>query len=154
MNRTSALRKKMSALRMARHPSRGARRAARAGVWSPSRTQRYGGVMADSIRPLAPAPRPIRALVIGASGLVGGACFAALRERGHDVLGTYASHGAPGLVAFDFKQHLNLDRLVSGREVVVMASALTHVDFCETHIDEARARNVDDVERLAETCRR
>jgi len=110
--------------------------------------------MADSIRPLAPAPRPIRALVIGASGLVGGACFAALRERGHDVLGTYASHGAPGLVAFDFKQHLNLDRLVSGREVVVMASALTHVDFCETHIDEARARNVDDVHRLAETCRR
>jgi dTDP-4-dehydrorhamnose reductase len=96
---------------------------------------------------------PIRALVIGASGLVGGAFFSALHERGHDVAGTYGSRPRAGLVAFDFKQHLNLEPLVNGRQVVVMASALTHVDYCESHAEEARARNVDDVRRVAKACR-
>ena len=97
--------------------------------------------------------RPIRALVIGASGLVGGAFLSALRERGHDVAGTYGSRPKPGLTAFDFKQHLNLEPLVNGRGLVVMASALTHVDYCESHAEEARARNVDDVRQVAEACR-
>jgi len=97
--------------------------------------------------------RPVRALVIGASGLVGGAFSSALRERGHDVAGTYGSRPRPGLVAFDFKQHLNLQPLVNGCQLVVMASALTHVDYCESHTEEARARNVDDVRRVAKACR-
>ena len=46
-----------------------------------------------------------------------------------------------------------LRELVKGREIVVMASALTHVDYCESHAEEAWARNVDDVGRVAETCR-
>ena len=96
--------------------------------------------------------RSIRALVIGASGLVGGAFFTALRERGHDVAGTYGSRPRPGLAPLDFKQHLNLEPVVSGRHLVVLASALTHVDYCETHPEEARARNVDDVRRVAEAC--
>jgi dTDP-4-dehydrorhamnose reductase len=85
---------------------------------------------------------------------VGGAFHAVLGTRGHEVLGTHGSRPRPGLVPFDFKHHLNLDELVSGREVVVMASALTHVDYCESHPDEARARNVDDVRRVAEACQR
>src|SRR5262245_39333643 len=97
--------------------------------------------------------RPRRVLVIGASGLVGGACFAALRARGHDVAGTHGSRPRPGLVPFDFNQHSNLAELVSGRELVVMASALTHVDYCESHADEAQARNVDDLRRVREACR-
>src|SRR5262245_6592700 len=99
------------------------------------------------------APRPRRALVIGASGLVGGACFAALRARGHDVAGTHGSRPRPGLIRVHFKQHLNLEELVSGRELVVMASALTHVDYCESHADEAHARNVEDLERVGDACR-
>jgi len=109
--------------------------------------------MADSTPSSPRVARPIRALVIGASGLVGGAFFAMLRERGHDVAGTYGSRPAPELVAFDFEQHLNLEPLVNGRELVVLASALTHVDYCESHAEEARARNVDDVRRVADACR-
>ena len=99
------------------------------------------------------AARRVRALVIGASGLVGGAFLSVLRERGHDVAGTHGSRPRPGLVPFDFKQHLNLESLVSDRQLVVLASALTHVDYCESHPEEARARNVDDVRRVAEACR-
>jgi dTDP-4-dehydrorhamnose reductase len=109
--------------------------------------------MPDRTASSTPAARPVRVLVIGASGLVGGAFFAALRERGHDVAGTYGSRPRPGLVAFDFKQHLNLEPLVSGRELVILASALTHVDYCESHAEEARARNVDDVRRVGDACR-
>jgi dTDP-4-dehydrorhamnose reductase len=104
--------------------------------------------------PAPPDPsKRVRALVIGASGLVGGAFFAAFRERRHDVAGTYGSRPRPGLVPFDFKHHLNLEPLVNGCDVVVLASALTHVDYCESHAEEARARNVDDVRRVAEACR-
>jgi len=109
--------------------------------------------MPDAPDPPTPAARPVRALVIGASGLVGGAFFAALRERGHDVAGTHGSRPKPGLVHFDFKQHLNLAQLVNGRDLVVLASALTHVDHCESHAEEAWARNVDDVGRVADACR-
>ena len=37
----------------------------------------------------------MRALVIGASGQVGAGLLAALRDRGHQALGTYAHHPAP-----------------------------------------------------------
>ena len=113
----------------------------------------WSRVMPDTPDPSKRSARPVRALVIGASGLVGGAFFAGLRERGHDVAGTYGSRAMPELIPFDFKQHLNLEPLVSGRELVVMASALTHVDHCESHAEEAWARNVDDVRRVADACR-
>ena len=103
--------------------------------------------------PANESARRVRALVIGASGLVGGAFLSVLRERGYDVAGTHGSRPRPGLVPFDFKQHLNLESLVSDRQLVVLASALTHVDYCESHPEEARARNVDDVRRVAEACR-
>jgi dTDP-4-dehydrorhamnose reductase len=109
--------------------------------------------MADPRRPETRTSPPLRALVLGASGLVGGAFFDTFRDRGHDVAGTHATHPRPGLVAFDFQQHSNLAPLVNGRDVVVMASALTHVDHAEAHPDEARARNVDDVQRVANACR-
>src|SRR5262245_41446840 len=151
MNSTSALTKNTMAFFMARHPSRTlARDVARAehgaALWSRA--------MTDPAATVTRATRARRVLVLGASGLVGGAHFAALRARGHDVVGTHASRPRPGLLLFDFKQHSNLAELVRGREVVVMASAMTHVDRCETHPQDAHERNVDDVRRVAEACER
>ena len=100
-----------------------------------------------------PPATPLDVFVLGASGLVGGAFFAELGARGHRVTGSYASHPRPGLVPLDLRQDVNLEGHVKGRDLVVLASAMTHVDRCESHPDEARARNVDDVRRVAEACR-
>src|ERR1043166_9144348 len=81
-----------------------------------------------------------RPLVFGASGLVGGAIHARLRALGRDPVGTYRTHGKPGLLPLDLAEPDALARWAHGGEVglVVMASAMTHVDRCETHPDEAR----------------
>jgi dTDP-4-dehydrorhamnose reductase len=93
------------------------------------------------IRPLAPGPAAFAALVIGASGLVGGACFAALRARGHDVRARTPRTGARAC-RVRLQATLEPRPARERREVVVMASALTHVDFCETHATKRAARNV------------
>ena len=131
---------------------RGARGRARA-VESAPNAALWSRVMAGTGASSTRATRPFQALVLGASGLVGGAFLAALRARGHEATGTHGSRPRPGLVPFDFERHSNLEELVSGRDLVVMASALTHVDHCESHPDEARARNVEDVRRVVDACR-
>jgi dTDP-4-dehydrorhamnose reductase len=103
-----------------------------------------------------PHPHGVRApsaLVIGASGLLGGAFHHALVERGHAAIGTYRSRPRPGLRPLDLAAGVAglLDE--PSLELVVMASALTHVDYCESHPDEAHARNVEDVRVVVEHCR-
>jgi len=86
----------------------------------------------------------MRALVIGASGQVGAALLRALRARGHDAVGTAARHLFPGLVPLDFTDAAATDRLIveTRPDWVVCPAALSHVDYCEEHPDEARAANV------------
>jgi dTDP-4-dehydrorhamnose reductase len=87
----------------------------------------------------------MRALVIGASGQVGGALAGALERRGHVVLGTHAHAPAPGTVPLDLTDRPAVQRLL--REFrpdwVFCAGALTHVDYCEDHPDEAGCVNRD-----------
>src|SRR5262252_7917689 len=98
-------------------------------------TVRYGrGMDSPSVRTLAAAkPRSIEPLVLGASGLVGGAIYQRLRECGHAAIGTYHTHRKPGLRAYDLAQGLDRFALDTVANPVVLASALTHVDYCETH---------------------
>jgi dTDP-4-dehydrorhamnose reductase len=86
----------------------------------------------------------MRALVIGASGQVGAALLCALRVRGHDAVGTWAHHAYPGLVPLDLADGAALERLLAdGRpDWVLCPAALSHVDYCEEHPDEAFAVNV------------
>jgi dTDP-4-dehydrorhamnose reductase len=93
-----------------------------------------------------------RPLVIGASGLVGGAFLRCLARAGR-VRGTWHRHRRPGLEHFSLDQNpaVFLDRCAP--TLVVLASALTHVDYCETHPDETFALNVDAVRPVVAWCR-
>jgi dTDP-4-dehydrorhamnose reductase len=87
----------------------------------------------------------MRALVIGASGQVGAALMRALRERGHDAIGTYAHHGADGLGALDVTDRGAVERAIEDArpDWVLCPAGLTHVDYCEEHPADAFAINRD-----------
>jgi len=87
----------------------------------------------------------MRAIVIGASGQVGAALLNVLRARGHETLGTYAHHPAPGLDPLDLTDHAAIARIVATAhpDWVFCPAGLSHVDYCEDHEDEAMASNRD-----------
>src|SRR5262249_10289536 len=81
----------------------------------------------------------VRALVIGAAGQVAPALLAALRERGHEAIGTFANHPADGLSPLDVTDAAAVTRAVSNSrpDWVLCPAGLTHVDYCEDHPAEA-----------------
>lgn len=87
----------------------------------------------------------MRALVIGASGQVGTALLAALATRRHEAAGTYARHPAPGLTPLDIADPAAVEGAVGAArpDWILCAGALTAVDYCEEHPEEARAINRD-----------
>jgi len=86
----------------------------------------------------------MRAVVIGASGQVGAALLRVLRTRGHEATGTWAHEAFPGLVPLDFTDPAATERLVADTrpDWVICPAALSHVDYCEEHPEEAFAANV------------
>ena len=86
----------------------------------------------------------MRALVIGASGQVGAALLRVLGARGHTAVGTWAHVEAPGLVHLDFTDAAATERLIAEThpDWVLCPAALSHVDYCEEHPEEAFALNL------------
>lgn len=99
------------------------------------------------------SPKPV--LIVGASGQVGRACRKEFIARGRRVVGTYASHPAEGLVPLDLGRPEEIRALVRdvGPDICVIASALTHVDRCESEPTLATAINAEAVKVLATECR-
>lgn len=98
----------------------------------------------------------MKALVIGASGLVGGALLDALAEAGVDAVGTYAGHARPGLRPLDVRDATAVRDLADDTraQVIYVPASLTNVDYCETHPEESHAINVDGVRHVVATgCR-
>ncbi|PYM83235.1 MAG: NAD(P)-dependent oxidoreductase, partial [Candidatus Rokuibacteriota bacterium] len=87
----------------------------------------------------------MRALVIGASGQVGGALCLELGRRGHAVVGTHARTAAPGTVHLDLGDAHATERLLgeTAPDWVFCAGALTHFDYCEANPDDAARLNRD-----------
>jgi len=87
----------------------------------------------------------MRALVIGASGQVGASLLTSLRARGHEARGTYGHHATPGLEPLDLADHAAVARAVAAArpDWVFCPAGLSHVDYCEDHVDEAMAANRD-----------
>ena len=93
----------------------------------------------------------MRALVIGASGQVGAALGARLTARGHAWTGTHGRVATPGLSVLDIADHEATARAVkeAAADWVFCPAALTHVDYCEEHPDEALRVNRDAAEAAA-----
>ncbi len=87
----------------------------------------------------------MRALIIGASGQVGAALIERLTAGGHDWVGTYAHVPRPGLQPLDMTDHRGTERLIAetAPDWVFCVGALTFVDYCEEHPDEAFCVNRD-----------
>jgi len=86
----------------------------------------------------------MRALVVGASGQVGGALVRALEARGYTVTGTYREHALPGLVELDTTDSQAVTQLIESVQPdwVFYPAGLSWVDFCEQEPDRCFFENV------------
>lgn len=91
----------------------------------------------------------MRALVVGASGLVGSALVEGLREDG---IGTYRSRPRPGLLRLDATDRAAFARCISESraDVIFLPAAEANVDWCEQHPEEARRLNLEPVDAAIE----
>jgi dTDP-4-dehydrorhamnose reductase len=81
---------------------------------------------------------------VGASGQVGSALYARLRERRWEVVGTHAHVATPSTVALDIEDISAVERFLAAPfECVFFPAALTFVDYCEDHPTEAMLVNRD-----------
>ena len=87
----------------------------------------------------------MRALVVGASGQVGGALMQALRARGHEVTGTYGAHAVPDAWPLDIRNTEAVEHSVHfiKPDWIFCPAAISHVDYCEEHAEETFALNRD-----------
>lgn len=87
----------------------------------------------------------MKIFISGASGLVGGNCLSHFREQGDECIGSYFSFQTEDTVYFDTLNPDNPDNFdVKGfqPDVIVHCGALTHVDYCEDHIEESYQKTV------------
>jgi dTDP-4-dehydrorhamnose reductase len=97
----------------------------------------------------------MRALIIGASGQVGKRLLGVAASRGVAHSGTARKRSTPRLLALDIQDRAAVKKTISSESptVVFLCAALTAVDYCESHPDEARRVNVDGVQNVADACR-
>jgi len=96
-----------------------------------------------------------RALVIGASGLLGGALQRSLEGKGWEVVGSAASRARHGLRQLDLTDPAAIALLIRevAPEVVFLAGAFTNVDGCEEDPERARRVNTEGPRACAQACR-
>jgi len=101
-----------------------------------------------------------RMMVIGASGLLGQYVAGQAASRGYEILGTYMNNT---IRSPDFAlQHLDITQADEVSRVltdfkpdwVVHASALTSLDYCETHPTDSWNVNVEGTLNIAVACKR
>ncbi len=92
----------------------------------------------------------MKALVIGASGQVGGRLQRSWARRGQ-AIGTCCTHPAPGLHALDLRDREGVESFLAEVRPAVcfLPAALTHMDDAETHPDECHEINVEGPRHVA-----
>src|SRR4051812_35759204 len=98
----------------------------------------------------------MRALVIGASGQIGGHLLAELGRRGHAATGTRRSFGASGLPALDIADEVATAAAIADvkPDVVFLPAGFTWVDGCEKDPARADLENRDRPLAVARLARR
>ena len=100
-----------------------------------------------------------RAMIIGAAGLLGQYLSAEAVDRGMDVTATFnrtrPEQGAAPLVHLDITDADAVDTVIARArpDIVFLPSALTNVDRCETHPQEAWAINAEGTFNVASACK-
>jgi dTDP-4-dehydrorhamnose reductase len=97
----------------------------------------------------------MRILITGASGLLGHAVFQSSKKSGLETYGTYHERRIDEkLVPLDINNKNQLDGTIKkvNPDVIVHTAALTNVDYCEDHREEAWKVNVEGVRNIAEEC--
>jgi dTDP-4-dehydrorhamnose reductase len=87
----------------------------------------------------------MKIFVSGASGLVGGNCLSYFKEVGCDIVGSHLSFPTRDTVYFNTLQlddANNFDLYTYHPDVIVHCGALTHVDYCESHVEESFEKTV------------
>lgn len=93
----------------------------------------------------------MRAVVVGASGQIGGWLSHWLEAGNHEIIGTYATVPFPGLIALNAEDGAAASRLLRENhpDVVFYPAGFTWVDGCERDPARARASNLDQPLHLA-----
>jgi dTDP-4-dehydrorhamnose reductase len=97
-------------------------------------------------------------LIIGASGLVGGNCmnyFAAKSDW--TIAGTYFSYEAKNTLFFDTLDLNNPKNFAIESfqpNVILHCGALTHVDYCEDHVEESYEKTVQSTKNIIALCKK
>lgn len=99
------------------------------------------------------AKTPLRALVVGGSGQIGGWLLRFLADRGHHATGTHATRPFPGLVPLDAGDAPAVAALIRREkpDVVFYPAGFTWVDGCERDEAKARAINLEQPLNVART---
>ncbi|MEX2595642.1 MAG: SDR family oxidoreductase [Salibacteraceae bacterium] len=87
----------------------------------------------------------MKALILGASGLVGGNCMKHFVEQDHQCLGTHFSFTTSKTVFYNTLEPgdaANADIQSFAPDVIIHCGALTWVDYCEEHPDESYQKTV------------
>lgn len=87
----------------------------------------------------------MRIFIVGASGLVGGNCMKQFKEQGCEVVGSYFSFATEDTVYYNTlnpDEEKNFDVKKFNPDVIVHCGALTHVDYCESNVDESYEKTV------------
>jgi dTDP-4-dehydrorhamnose reductase len=87
----------------------------------------------------------MKIFISGASGLVGGNCLKHFLANNINAIGTYFSYALPDIYYFDtlnLNNPDNFDVMNFKPDVIVHCGAMTHVDACETSIEESYNKTV------------
>lgn len=93
----------------------------------------------------------MKVFISGASGLVGGNCLKHFKEMGWNAIGSHLSFATDQTVFFNTlePEHPdNFDVLTFLPDVIVHCGALTHVDYCEDHVEESYEKTVQSTKNL------
>src|SRR5262245_22644965 len=102
------------------------------------------------------AARPLRAVVIGGSGQIGGWLLRTLSSRGHSAVGTFVSVSFPGLMPLDAADSGAAADWIKTQapDVVFYPAGFTWVDGCERDRERAYGANLEQPLNLARTAAR